>query len=64
MKKSKPEDYKHEWTKKPPEEWTEQDIKENMHYQETRKPLRFLFGKDATEEDVDEFFNNIMGVNH
>lgn len=56
-----PKDYKHEWTKKPREEWTEQDIKENMHYQETRKPFRFQFGHDATEADVDKFLDEIFG---
>ena len=43
------------------EEWTEQDRKENMHYQEHRKPLRFQFGHDATEEDVDKFLDMILG---
>lgn len=56
-----PKDYKHEWTKKPPEEWTEQDIKENMHYQETRKPIRFQFGHDATDEDIEKFLDMILG---
>lgn len=60
-KETNPKDYKHEWTKKPREEWTEQDIKENMHYQETRKPIRFQFGKDATEEDVDKFLDMVFG---
>lgn len=57
----KPEDMKHEWTKKPKEEWTEQDYKENMHYQEHRKPLRFQFGHDATEEDIEEFLDMVFG---
>jgi len=56
-----PKDYKHEWTKKPPEEWTKQDRKENMHYQEHRKPLRFQFGHDATDENIEEFLDMILG---
>jgi len=55
-----PKDYKHEWTKKPKEEWTEQDYKENMHYQEHRKPMRFQFGHDATDEDIEKFLVKIL----
>ena len=52
---------KHEWTKKPKSEWTEQDWDDYHHYQRNRKPIRFQFGPDATEEDIDKFLDQIFG---
>ena len=56
-----PKDYKHEWRKKPPEEWTGQDKKENAHYQRNKKPIRFQFGHDATDENIERFLDDILG---
>ncbi len=32
-----------------------------MHYQEHRKPMRFQFGHDATDEDIEKFLDMILG---
>jgi threonine aldolase len=59
-KKKKIEPRKHEWVGKPRSEWTKQDYEDNAYYQTHRQPLRFVFGKDTTEEDVDTFLDNIL----
>lgn len=50
----------HAWTTKPKEEWTEEDWDDYWFYQNNRKPLRFQFGPDATEEDVDRFLDMLF----
>ena len=52
---------KHDWTKKPKSEWNEEDWEDYYHYQSNRKPIRFQFGPDATEEDIDKFLDQIFG---
>jgi cysteine sulfinate desulfinase/cysteine desulfurase-like protein len=34
---------------------------EEKDKKESPKPLRFTFGKDATEEDIDAFLDQILG---
>ncbi len=59
-KKKKPQ-RKDEWLKKPADQWTEEDKDDYADYQKNRRPLRFTFGKDTTEEDIDTFLDNLLG---
>jgi len=52
---------KHAWTEKPRSEWTEEDWDDHVYYQNHRKPLRFQFGPDTTDEDIDNFLDTILG---
>lgn len=52
---------KHDWANKPSEEWTEEDWDDNSYYQNNRKPMRFQFGPDTTDEDIDKFLDEVLG---
>jgi hypothetical protein len=56
-----PKDNKHKSAKKHKQEGIEQDKKEKKQYQETSKPVRFQFGHDATDEDIEKFLDMILG---
>ena len=62
-KEIKPEDYKHAWADKPKEEWTKEDWDDYSYYQNNRKPIRFQFGPDTTDEDIDRFLDEVLGSN-
>lgn len=63
MTEEKPEKRvrKHDWANKPKEEWTEEDWDDHIYYLNHRKPLRFQFGPDTTDEDIDNFLDMILG---
>jgi hypothetical protein len=54
-------DRKHDWANKPESEWTQEDREDRTYYMENRKPMRFQFGPDTTEADVDRFLDEILG---
>ena len=51
----------HAWANKPKKEWTEEDWDDYSYYQNNRKPMRFQFGPDTTDKDIDRFLDKILG---
>mgnify|MGYP001097943041 CR=1 FL=1 len=60
-KEIEPKDNKNDFTKKPKQEETEQDNEEKKQNQEASKPMRFQFGHDTTDEDIERFLDKILG---
>jgi hypothetical protein len=58
-KKSK--DIKNNFAEENKTKQTELDKKEKTQNQKTRKPMRFQFGPDTREEDIENFLDLILG---
>jgi hypothetical protein len=60
-KKTPKRERKDEWLGKPRDQWTEEDKEDYADFQKNPRPLRFFFGKDTTDEDIDAFLDILFG---